>query len=105
MFKIFNKDLTKLETAEIKQLAENSKKIEYLCSELQKVFQVSLELEDNKRKGMAVGNTEEGLRGNTDYAKDLLRQILQMLHNQEEEARKALETELQKQFEAKKKKK
>jgi len=97
MFEIFKKDLDKMEEQEINALDENARKMVYVCDEIKKLMDSSAGWE-KKKHGPEKKQAEQALRGNSEETKNLLRQILELLHNEQKEAKEALKAELQKQL-------
>lgn len=104
MFKLFKKDLNDMEEVEVDRLNENARKILTMSTDLRNLIRVSDDLEKQKQKGGSKRkDAEKRLKENSEFAKNYLREILRLLHNEEQEAMQALEDELKKQFAVKKK--
>ena len=97
MFEIFNKDLSKMEEQEIVALNDNARKMVVVNDEIKKLMETSSGWE-KKKHGPDKKQAEEALRGNSEETKNLLRQVLELLHNEQKEAKEALKAELQKQL-------
>ena len=97
MFKLFKKDLTQMEKKDIELMSKNAERIEKICNELKNLFNDISQweyYEEIEKDGHE--QEEKILREDSEKAKKLLRELLKLLHNEEEEAKKALEDELEK---------
>ncbi|KYK24806.1 hypothetical protein AYK26_02915 [Euryarchaeota archaeon SM23-78] len=99
MFRLFKKDLTRMEKHEIKELQRILKEIQNRCTDLKGLLDSSAHWEQKKAEGKEEKKkAENALKENSDLAKSALREILRELHHGTQEVVKALEAELEKQY-------
>ena len=86
-----------MEEQEINALSENARKMVVVCDEIKRLMESSTGWE-KKKHGPEKKQALEALKGSSDEIKNLLRQVLGLLHNEQKEAKEALKAELQKQL-------
>lgn len=95
VFRLFYKDLTNMEDKEIEDLQACSNSVSENCARIKALLEDSKNWESYETQGREARIEAEGrVKKNSEIIKDLLREILRTLHNEEEETKSILKAEL-----------
>ena len=95
MFRLFYKDLTKMDGKEIEELQRYSNSVSEKCARIKALLDDSKNWESYETQGKEARiEAEKRVKQNAEIIKDLLKEILRTLHNEEEETKKILKAEL-----------